>query len=386
MGYDRSLSFIFRCPTKIVFGEGVAGDVGNEVDELGGKRAMIITDKHLVETDLYRQVEKALGRRYVGTFSAVEPDTGVHIVNEGTDTARKLNVDCLVSIGGGSVIDTAKGIAIPLKEGGRLEDYDGFQLLTEPAVPHIAIPTTAGTGSEVTFAAIIKDHQEKRKLVFANTYIIPNVALLDPLMTVGMPPHLTASTAMDAMSHAVESMHTSERIPISDAFALHAIHLIVNYLPGVMEDGNDLLARGQMLIAACIAGAAMSNTHVGLVHALAHSVGGRFGVPHGIANSILLPHGILYNLDACPEIYAAIARALGVDIRGMSDEDAGKKAADAIWELTKKAGLPQKLSEVGVPENGLEEIADLAISDGAIVYNPKPMDPEENLKVLKQAW
>ncbi len=130
----------------------------------------------------------------------------------------------------------------------------------------------------------------------------------------------------------------------------------------------------------------MSNTQVGLVHALAHSVGGRFGVPHGIANSILLPHGILYNLDACPEIYAAIARALGVDIRGMSDEDAGKKAADAIWELTKKAGLPQKLSEVGVPENGLEEMADLAISDGAIVHNPKPMDPEENLKVLKQAW
>jgi len=386
MSYDENLSFIFRCPTKIVFGKGVVQDVGGEVDELGSKRTMIVTDKRLVETDLYSQVKKALGKRYIGTFSAVEPDTGLHIVNEGTDTARKLNIDCLVSVGGGSVIDTAKGIAIPLKGGGRLEDYDGFQLLTEPAIPHIAIPTTAGTGSEVTFSAIIKDHQKKRKLIFADTHIIPNVALLDPLMTVGMPSKLTASTAMDAMSHAVESMHALQRIPIGDAFALHAIHLIVNYLPRVMEDGKDLIARGQMLIAACIVGAAISNAQVGLVHALAHSVGGRFGVPHGVANSILLPHGILYNLDACPEIYAAIARALGVNTKGMSDEDAGKKAAHAIWELTKKAGLPQKLREVGVPEDGLEEVADLAMSDGAIVYNPKPMDTDENLKVLKKAW
>jgi alcohol dehydrogenase len=386
VSYDRSLSFIFRCPTKIVFGEGVTQDVGGEMDELAAKRAMVVTDKHLVKTDLHSQVKKALGRRYVGTFSAVEPDTGLHIVNEGTDIARKLNIDCLVSVGGGSVIDTAKGIAIPLKGGGRLEDYDGFQLLTEPAIPHIAIPTTAGTGSEVTFSAIIKDHQKKQKLIFADTHIIPNVALLDPLMTVGMPPQLTASTAMDAMSHAVESMHASERIPIADALALHAIHIIVSHLPRVMEDGNDFFARGQMLIAACIAGASFSNTQVGLVHALAHSVGGRFGVPHGVANSIFLPHCILYNLDACPEIYAAIARALGVDTRGMSDEEAGKKAADAIWELTKKVKLPQKLREVNVPEDKLEEIADLAISDGAIVYNPKAMDVSENLKVLKQAW
>ena len=386
MSYDRSLSFIFRCNTKIVFGEGVAQDVGGEMDELGSKRAMIVTDKRLVETDLYLQVKKALGRRYVGTFSAVEPDTGLHIVNEGTGIARELDIDCLVSVGGGSVIDTAKGIAIPLKGGGRLEDYDGFQLLTEPTIPHIAIPTTAGTGSEVTFSAIIKDHKEKRKLIFADTHIMPSVALLDPLMTAGMPSQLTASTAMDATSHAVESMHALERIPVGDAFALHAIHLIANHLPRVMEDGNDLFARGQMLIAACIAGAAMSNTQVGLVHALAHSVGGRFGVPHGVANSIFLPHGILYNLDACPKIYAVIARALGVDTSGMSDEEAGKKAADAIWELTKEIGLPQKLREVNVPEDGLEEVADLAISDGAIVYNPKPMDPDENLKVLKQAW
>ncbi|MCL0038411.1 iron-containing alcohol dehydrogenase [Thermodesulfovibrionales bacterium] len=386
MGYDRSLSFIFRFPTKVVFGEGVAGDVGSEVDASGSKRVMVVTDKHLVETELYRRVKEALGRRYVGTFSAVEPDTGLHIVNEGTEIARELNVDCLVSAGGGSVIDTAKGIAIPLKGGGRLEDYAGFQLLTEPVIPHIAIPTTAGTGSEVTYAAVIKDHREKRKLAFADTYIIPNVALLDPLMTAGMPSQLTASTAMDAISHAVESMHAVGRIPVADAFALHAIHLIANHLPRVIEDGKDLFARGQMLIAACIAGGAMSNSQVGLVHALAHSVGGRFGVPHGVANGILLPHCILYNLDACPEIYTAIARALGVDTRGVSDEDAGKKAADAIWELTKKAGLPQKLREVNVPEDGLEEVADMAISDGAIVYNPKPMDSDENLKVLKQAW
>jgi alcohol dehydrogenase class IV len=323
----------------------------------------------------------------VGIFSEVEPDSGIHIVNQGAKLGMKLGADCIVSVGGGSAIDTAKGMAILLKEGGKLQDYMGFQVLARPQTPHIVIPTTAGTGSEVTYIAVIKDHQEGRKLLFGDYNILPNVAILDPKMTEGLPPKLTAATGMDALSHAIEALHSLQREPIADGLALHAIKLIKEFLPEAVENGKDMTARGQMLIAANMAGAAFSNAQVGLVHALAHSVGAIFGVHHGLANSILLPACLRYNADACGEIYLDILWALGTTIEGIQPDKAGAILADKIMELTKKLGLPQRLRDVGVPEGGLKECSELALSDGAIVYNPKFIsDSAEVLKVYKQAW
>jgi len=387
MDYSEKLNFIFRFQTKIVFGPGTAKEVGIEVEELKRTRALIITDRDLVQTDLVKMVQKALGTKYVGTFSDVIPDTGLHIVNAGAEYGRKLEVDVLVSVGGGSVIDTAKGMAICLTKGGRLEDYAGFNILNGPITPHIVIPTTAGTGSEVTYAAVIKDHEQKRKLLFADNYLIPNVAILDPNMTLGLPKLMTAATGMDALSHCVEAIHSRQSEPVADALVFHGIRMIREYLPRAVENGGNIIARGQMLIAACIAGAAFSNAQVGMVHALAHSIGAKFGVPHGIANSILLPHCILYNLDACIDRYSQIAQAMDKDIRDLEPVKAAEQAAITIQEFSKSIGMPQTLREVNVEESGLEQCANDALMDGSIVYNPKMIfDPDEILKVYRNAF
>ncbi len=388
MPYDAQLNFVFWSPTKIVFGENTALDVAIEVENLKCKRALIVTDKDLVtNTDIPEKIKRALGNLYVGIFSDVEPDSGIHIVNQGARLGMKLGADCIVSVGGGSAIDTAKGMAILLKEGGKLQDYMGFQILTRPQTPHIVIPTTAGTGSEVTYIAVIKDHQEGRKLLFGDYNILPNVAILDPRMTEGLPPKLTAATGMDAMCHAIEALHSLQKEPIADGLALHAIRLIKEFLPKAVENGKDMMARGQMLVAANMAGSAFSNAQVGMVHALAHSVGAIFGVHHGLANSILLPACLRYNADACGEVYLDVLSALGVNIDGIQPDKAGDMVADKIIEFTKKLGLPQRLRDVGVPESGLKECSELALSDGAIVYNPKFItDSAEVLKVYKQAW
>ncbi len=387
MAYDRDLSFIYYNPTKIIFGEKSIKEVGLEIEALGGSRTVVITDRGVVEAGLAGKVEEALGRKHAGTFDRAIQDSGFHIVNEGAEFAREVDADVIVSVGGGSAIDTAKGMSILLKEGGQMEDYSGFQLLTRPQTPHIAIPTTAGTGSEVTYAAVIKNWETNEKILFCDHHIIPGVAILDPLMTAGLPPHLTASTGMDALTHAIEALHALQREPVADAMALHAIRLIAEYLPRSVLQGDDLVARGQQQIAALMGGVAFGNAQIGLVHAMAHSVGALFEVPHGLANSILLPHVMLFNLESCADRYALVAQAMGLDRRKLSDEDAARAAADAVWELTRQIGLPQRLRETGVPEEGLAAAADLSLSDGSIVYNPRPVfEAEEVLAIYREAW
>jgi len=387
LDYDRELSFEYNNPTKIIFGENSIKEIGLEIDNLGCSKVLIVTDKGIVGAGLSERVEKALGRRYAGTYDNCTQDSGLHLVNEGAAYALEKGADCLVSVGGGSVIDTAKGMAILMKEGGRLQDYSGMQMLSRPQTPHVVVPTTAGTGSEVTWAAVIKDWDNNVKEIFCDYFIIPNIAVLDPTMIAGLPPLLTAGTGMDAFTHAVEGLHALQRQPITDAMALHSIRLTTRYLPRCIEDGSDLVARGQQQIAAVMAGVAFSNAQVGLVHAMAHSVGALYKSPHGLANGILLPHVMLFNLEECPDRYALVAEAMGLDVRGLSDVDAGRKAAEAVWDLTKKIGLPQKLRDVDVPEDGLAAAAELSLSDGAIVYNPRlVMDAEEVLAVYKKAW
>ncbi len=387
MSYDRDLAFEYNNPTKIIFGKNSIKEIGLEVDSLACSRALIVTDKGIVEAGLAERVEKALGHRYVGIYDRCIQDSGFHLVDEGAAYALEQGADILVSVGGGSVIDTAKGMAVVMKEGGKLEDYSGVQMLTRPQTPHIVVPTTAGSGSEATWFAVIKDWDRDVKEAFLDYYLIPSKAILDPTLTIGLPPHLTAGPGMDALSHAVEAIHTLQRQPIADAMALQAIRLIMEYLPRCVEQGDDLVARGQQQLAATMAGIAFSNGQPGLVHALAHPVGALYEVPHGIANAILLPHVLVFNMEECADRYALIARTMNLDVRGMNDEDAGRAAADAIWKLTERIGLPQKLRDVGVPESGLEKAADYSLADGSIVYNPRPaMEMELVLEVYRAAW
>ncbi|MFA6035084.1 MAG: iron-containing alcohol dehydrogenase [Myxococcota bacterium] len=388
MAYSEDLSFIFFSPTRVVYGVNSSNDVGVEMQQLGCNKAVIVTDQFLYEkTDVVKKIEKAMGSMCVGVFSDVPSDSGVHVVNKGYEFAKSRGAEGVVSVGGGSAIDTAKGIAILLKEGGKLEDYAGFQILTRKVVPHVCIPTTAGTGSEITYAAVIKDHEKKQKLLFGDQHIIPDVAILDPVLTVGLPAKMTAATGMDAFSHAVEAITSAQHEPIADAFGIHAIKLIKKWLPIAVKNPKDLNARGQMLIAATLGGSAFSNAQVGMIHAIAHTIGARHHVHHGLANAVAMPYVMRYNNSDCAEQNAIVAEAMGVDIKGMTEEQAGLAAADAILAFNVEIGLPTTLKEVGVPESDLEQCAQVVLTDGAIVYNGKPVfDPAEALLVLREAW
>lgn len=375
------MNFIFQIPTKIIFGADSVEEIGSIMDELGCKRTLVVTDTWLSKnTNFIEKIKKSLGKKSVGVFDKVIQDSSIDIVNQGAEFGRQINADSIVSIGGGSTIDTAKGISILLKEGGKIKDYFGYNMLTKPQTPHVAIPTTAGSGSEVTKYAVIKDRKEKIKIIYGDRYLYPDIAILDSALIVSLPPDLTASIGIDALTHAIEALCSSEAEPISDAFASYAINLTINWLPKCVENGDDIVARGQQLIASTLAGVAFSNAQLGVTHALAHSVGAKFGIPHGVANSILLPHCMRFNLEACEQVFIEIADELGLQ------KKSGEALIDFIYNFIKKLGLYQQLRDVNAEMEHLEECADIAMADGSIINNPRPItDSDELLEILKSA-
>jgi alcohol dehydrogenase class IV len=386
MPYDADLNFNYVAPTRVIFGEGSVSEIAMEV-RAQGKKAFLVTDPGLIETGLVEQVQSKLGDLLTGVFSDVPQDSGMDVVDNGAEQALQAGADVIVSLGGGSVIDTAKGMCIVMKEGGSLRDFQGMQMLSRPQIPHIVIPTTAGTGSEVTAGAVVLDREQGQKIIIFEYFNTPKTAILDPRLTVKLPPNLTASTGMDAMTHAVESYVAQARNPISDSAALHAIRLIVKHLPAAVANGEDLVARGQMQIAALLAGWAFSNAMVGLVHAMAHSLGAVCRIPHGLANGILLPHVMRYNLDEIPELTADIAEAMGVATPEMDISARAVAAADKMEAFAQSVGLNQRLQDFNVTAEKLEECAELSMSDGSIIYNPKMiMDAKEVLNVYLKAY
>ncbi|MFH1537920.1 MAG: iron-containing alcohol dehydrogenase [bacterium] len=379
--------FEFCNKPKIVYKENALSLVGQEAAKLGMKKPIIIADAVMVEKGFAKKIEESLAKAGItpaGIFSDIPPDSDLEIVDKGYALARESSADSLIAIGGGSTMDTAKGIGVMMSMGGRLPQ--GVNVITEPLPPFIAIPSTAGTGSEMTVGAVIKDKKKKVKLLFQSAHIPSDVAILDPVVTVSMPPKLTASTAMDALCHAVEALHSTGRSPVSDGLALHAVRMIARNVEEATVNGENLEARGAMLVASAVAGLAFSNSLVGCVHAMAHSCGGLYGVPHGVANGILLPYGMEYNLDHATEAYADTARALDIDVSGLSEREAALKAISHIRKLTGKLGLPQSLREAGVPEGGIPAVAELTMLDGTMFTNPRPAEQSEIQEVLMKAF
>ena len=391
MAYNNSLSFVYFGPTKIIFGSGSStAELESEMSALGCSRAVVVTDPGVIKAGLSEKIIKTLGDKCVGVFSDVPQDTGIDVVNRGAAFAREKDADIVISIGGGSVIDTAKCMCILLTEGGDLANFEGIQLLTRPQTPHIVIPTTAGTGSEVTWIAVVFDKRKGQKILIVESYNTPRVAILDPQLTLTLPPLLTASTGMDAMTHAIEAMTSIDREPISAGMALHAIRLVSTYLPQCTQNGNNINARGQMQLAATMAGWAFCNSMVGLVHAMAHSIGAVSHIPHGVSCGILLPYCMDYNIDdGEPEaikIYATVAQALGVSTRNDEPKRAAKAAVKEIFDLSKRIGHPLKLSESGVKEADILKAADLSMADGAIVNNIRcVLGKDEVLGIYRRA-
>jgi alcohol dehydrogenase class IV len=363
----------YNCPTYVISGRGTLPAIYKEVVNLGCKRALILTDPGVRKAGLAQKVQDALVEFCVGVFDNIAQDTDLEIVDAAVAMARELKADCIVSVGGGSVIDTAKAVCVTLKNGGKCNDHIALYRLQEPQTPHIVIPTTSGTGSEVTNVAVIKSKQAGRKVFLVDPRIVPNIAILDPQFTVSLPKGLTVTTAMDAMTHAVEALTSILAQPICDGQALQAIRLIRENLPKVVANPKDEIARNKLQIAATMAGWAFTIAQVGLAHGMAHTLGILYNVPHGAACGIVLPAVMRYNIDFAADKLAMVAQALGVNIAEMDNQTAAGAAADAIEKLMKETGHPMKLRDVKVPEDGFDAAAFHAICDTATLFNARPV-------------
>ena len=382
--------FEFTLQPRIMYKAGLVREIGTELDTLGAKRAFIVADAGIIQAGLLGTITESIAGsiEIVGIFTDVPANSSVGAVERCAALAREAQADIIIGIGSGSPIDTAKAMRILLTEGGKLLDYQGYNLLTRSLIPMIAIPTTAGTGSEVTSWAVIRDEEQGTKMAFASPYLGPDLALLDPELTLSLPPRLTAATGMDALTHAIESFVGQNANPITEILGLQAIDIISNNLRAATHTGHDLEARGQMLIAACIAGMAFSSGggSLGVVHALAHSLGGVYEIHHGTANSILLPHGMHFNSEAVPNRFARIARAMGVNAGGRNEQDVITDGIDAVQALAVDCNLPIRLRDAGIPNDQFAMIAELSISDPAVYTNPRIVQLEDAIAILEAAW
>lgn len=384
----------FFHPTKMIFGKGISCDFAHELEELNAKKYFIVSDHVIHDLGLLEDIRNGLqqeGFTITGQFLDVPQDASLAAVQKVSRQASETKAQGLIAIGGGSVIDTAKAANFTFSEGGDLvEDYSGAGTLARPLKPLVVIPTTAGTGSECTSVAVVYDVENKVKLAFSDRFLLPDIAVLDPLMTRSLPPGLTASTGMDALTHAVESYIGIDASPHSEAMAAAAVKLIFNNIVRATENGDDLEARGAMLIAANMAGTAFSHSMVGCVHSMAHVVGAAFRVPHGIANAILLPHGLEYNFRECGEKIAQLAPFMEVDISGLSVDNAAEKTIEAVRDLNRKlnraGNIPLRLRDTGVTRDSLAALAEAAVEDGASLYNPREVVAGEILVHLENAY
>ena len=387
-------SFRFYNPVKIISGENSLDSLVYELKQLGAKRPLIITDQGVVAAGLIALVNEALAAAEIpddAIYDRVPPDSSPDIVDQSAGVFREYGCDSIVSVGGGSVIDTGKTVNIVVSEGAdSLAELKGVKL-RKPMRPFIVIPTTSGTGSEVTYAAMIMDAENKQKMLFASYLLFPNTAILDPRMTVSLPPLLTAATAMDAMTHAIEACICKPRNPFSNAHSMEAIKLIRKYLPTVLDNPDDREARFYLANAACMAGAAFSNSGVGLIHALGHALGGVCHVPHGVAMNIMLPYGLEFNLPAVAEIIGELLLPLAGPEQYV-ETSAGDRPQKTIAtlremqnEIYKSTKLPRTLTEVGVDQEAFDEIARKAVNDPALTLNPLSVSYEDALGILNKA-
>ncbi len=388
--------FEFYNPVKILAGNKALENMPYELDQLGVHNLLILTDKGVRNAGLVKYVVNSFENSPVTIADIVDDipsDSSINIVNEIAKIYRTNQCDGLVAIGGGSVIDTAKGVNILVSEKGEnLIDFAGADILKKPLKPFIVIPTTAGTGSEVTIAAMIKDEKTQTKMGFTSPYLLPNIAILDPRMTLTLPPRITAATGMDALTHAIEAYTCLQKNPLSDAYAWKAIEIISNNLIPAVENGKNSEIRLNMALAATMAGIAFSNSMVGMVHSLGHAVGAVAHVHHGVAMSIFLPYVLRYNLDKIEKDLSELLlplTSLDKFVDTPKDERANK-VIEEIFNLREKlnkiANLPKTLKEAGVKKEQFDEIAQKAINDGSLTVNPKDMFIENALTILEEAY
>ena len=379
--------FNFLIPSVSKMGVGAVKQLGPTAKFLGGAKALIVTDKGLFDLGIANKIAELLKADGVEAviFSGAEPNPTDLNVRQGVKIYKENGCNMLVSLGGGSSHDCTKGIGVMANNDGDIRDFAGIDTFANPLPPFIAINTTAGTGSEVTSFAVITNTDIHVKMIVASARITPTVAINDPTMMVGLPAALTAATGMDALTHAIEAYVANLANPVTDSLALGAIKLIVEWLPQAVANGENLVARDKMAYAEYMAGAAFNNAGVGIVHAMAHQPGALLNKPHGVCNAILLPHGCAFNLIACPQKFADVAVAMGVNTDGLSTMEAGEKGIEAIRKLSIDVGIPAGLGQIGVQESDIERLADNAIKDLCCFFNPRKIKLEDLKRIFKEA-
>ena len=378
----------FRMPAVSLVGVGAAEKCGIEAANLGARQALLVTDPGVLKAGLCDTVAGYLrqaGLR-VETYSRVQAEPPLENIEDCLEVLRAGSFDIVVGLGGGSALDVAKASAALLRASIPLSECFGVGKLPGRGLPVILLPTTAGTGSEVTQNAVFTDTKEQLKKTIVSPHILPDVAIVDPTLTVSCPPLVTAATGMDALTHAVESYTASRATTHTQLYALEAIRLIGRWLRPAVADGQNLEARAAMAWGSYFAGISLANAGVGMVHGLAYPLGGRYHVSHGISNALLLPYLTAFNIAGSEAHFAKIAEALGVG-RGLSDAGAAHAGLEAIRRLSRDSGIPQHMRDVGVPEEAIPDMARAAVTNARLLANsPRPMTAEDAEQVYKQAF
>ena len=384
-----SKKFTVTQPTRIHFGVGAVNDLADVVKDFKGSKALLVVDPNLKAVGLLDRITAPLDKASLPytVFDHVDPEPGLLLADEGHDLARKDGCDCVVGVGGGSAMDVAKAIAILLTNGGKAEDYLGLGLISKPGVPKIMVPTTAGTGAEVTFTAVFINEKTKSKGGMNGDPLYPDAAILDPELTVTLPPHVTAAPGIDAFVHAMEAFTSTQSHPISDMYALEAMELISRNLPIAYANGDNIAARSAMLLGSLLGGKALATAGVGLIHAMAYPLGGMFGIPHGLANAVLMPFVVDYNIIGDPDKYARVADIMGFDVAEMSLREAANTAVEAVYTMNNDVDIPGSLAELEIPFDAIPEMAKIALTvTRPVENNPRKPSLEDVIRIYEVAY
>lgn len=381
----------FSIPSTIINGPGSFEKVGEQAKRLGASKALIVTDPGIVELGYVNQIVKNLIKSNINAsiFSNVTPDPTLQNVNDGLKQYLSEDADIIVSIGGGSSIDCAKGIAMKLSNDGDFAEYMGVDKIPNNGAPLIAIPTTAGTGSEVTKVTVITDTERNVKMMLSSACLLPSVAIVDPLLSITTPPHLTAAVGVDALTHAIEAYISKRGQSITDTLALKAIQLISGALRQAWADGENITARREMMLGASIAGMAFSNSSVALVHGMSRPIGAYFHIHHGLSNAVLLLDVMEFSISGAPRRFADIAKAMGEKTDGLSPMKQADAAITAVERLVNDIQMP-RLGEIGIDKNDFDDVVEQmavdAIASGSPANNPKQATQKDIIQLYKRCF
>ncbi len=381
----------FIMPAHVVLGSGAVEQVGAQCQKRGWKHALIVSDKIMQSLGLVDQVRQLLADSGIGSavFAGVNTEPVVEYVQEGLQIYRDAGCDFVVAVGGGSPIDTAKAVAVLATNPGSIEEYKGIGKIAQPGVPLVAIPTTAGTGSEATVYTVITDQKTDVKMLIGSPYLMPTIAIVDPLLTVSSPQGVTAATGVDALVHAIEAYVSVKRQPMTDIFCLSAIELISQNIRQAWSNGNNIEAREKMMLGAMQAGIAFSNSSVALVHGMSRPIGAYFHIAHGVSNAALLAVVTEFSLVGDPQRYADVAAAMGEPVDGLSLMEAADRSVTAIRRLVRDIRIPS-LQQLGVDRARLIDLApvmaDAAIDSGSPANNPRKPSKQEIIELYARAY